>query len=186
MLLIASHHKDPSCLLVTAIFYQFPSAWLSGSSSGWQKAGGPHPNRAGAPITCSRAAPATWSTLWSSCLALQSASTLLHFIQDFRKVVARKEQAKGERQRDASEAPGGVMWATWAVLHKLRVPFFCWQQLKAIKQSINQLPAPALAALGQELTDAGLCRELHYFNAELQHFIQLLKASPVLTDKRNK
>lgn len=72
------------------------------------------------------------------------------------------------------------------MLHKLRVPFFCWQQLKAIKQSINQLPAPALAALGQELTDAGLCRELHYFNAELQHFIQLLKASPVLTDKRNK
>jgi len=32
----------------------------------------------------------------------------------------------------------------------------------------------------------GLRRELHYFNAELQHFIQLLKASPVLTDERNK
>jgi len=59
--------------------------------------------------TCSRAAPATWSTLWSSCLAFWSASTPLHFIQDFRKVVARKEQAKGERQRDASEAPGGAM-----------------------------------------------------------------------------
>lgn len=32
----------------------------------------------------------------------------------------------------------------------------------------------------------GLCRELHYFNAELQNFTHPLKASHILMDKRNK